>query len=344
VSAPLSPILTAVLKSARSELNARFAAARTRHPDLDGDVFADFVRSAIDPLVVAVGSARPERAPDVAHVAYDLALELVGQKLVGRSARTTVVADAWQRILPPVAALVATEPERLIASVCNASHQLSVTPGARPAFWVDTVAQLASQCADSRTLLSLGHVVAWRAGMAHLRESALAAADTLPESLVSSAIGTPAVRWLDVRDRLRADPWFDPSNPASPSGSARLVARAGGFRGFGGLFLTPPIVAMADEELLTRSGDSSWLLKADAFGATFHRATTDQFEQARATSRLPVGVTLRGTTVTVQGMKTELSGVIDEVSSACASHTTLALTSPSTHTIVLVALTSASPT
>ena len=339
MSVALGAPLTAVLKAARSELNARFAAARSTYPDLDSDAFAEFVRGAVDPLVSAVAPVRPERATDVAHVAYDMGLELVGQKLVGRPARTPVVGDAWRRVLPQLATLVAAEPEKLIAAVSNAAHQLSTTPGARPSAWIDSMTTLAGQCADSRLVLTLGALVAWRCGMAHLRDSALAAAGTLPESLVLSALGAPGMRWPDVRDRLLADPWFDPANPQAPSNTARVVSRAGAFRGFGGLFLAPPIVAMANEQLFARSGDACWLVKADAFGATFHRATTQEFDHANAHSRtLPPGVSLRGTTLIVGGARTELGNAVHEVTSACANRTTLALTAPFTHAIVLVAL------
>ena len=340
MSDAVSSTLAAVLRSARTELNARFAAARLRHPDLDGDVFAEFVRGAVDPLVVAVEGVRPERAIDVAHVAYDMALELVGQKLVGRSARTTHVGDAWRRILPRVAPLVATTPERVIAAVCNAAHQLSVTTGARPSFWIDTMAELASECGDVETFLTLGHVVAWRAGMAHLRESALAAADALPEPLVLAAIAAPGGQWAKIRDRLHADPWFDPAKPRASATEGRVVARAGAFRGFGGLFTEPPVVAMAGEQLLVRGGEDCWLLKADAFGATFHRATKEEFECARVERTLPTGVSLSGGALTVRGVKAKVPDLVDDVSSACANSTTLALTSPYMHAVVLVVLTS----
>lgn len=337
MSDALSPALTSVLRSARSELNARFAAARLRHPDLDGDAFVEFIRSAVDPLVLAAEAARPDRATDVAYAAYDMGLELVGQKLVGRSARAPFVGDAWRRVLPQAASLVAAEPERLIAAVCNASHHIAATGGTRPSFWIDTMSAVAGKCADSETFLNLGHVVAWRAGMAHLRESALAAADKLPESLVPLAIDAPAARWLGVRDRLLADPWFDPANPRL-SDKPRVAARAGAFRGFGGLFIEPPIVAIAGEQLLARGGDECWLVKADAFGATFHRATADEFENAKRQPALPPDISLRDSVLTVRGERIELRDLAGEVTSICSGRTTLALTSPFTHGIVLVAL------
>jgi hypothetical protein len=95
---------------------------------------------------------------------------------------------------------------------------------------------------------------------------------------------------------------------------------------------------MADERLFVRGGSECWLLEADAFGATFHRATTEEFDRARSRPAFVDGVSLRGTTLAVRGKSVSLSSVVDEVSSACASRTTLALTSPFTHAVVLVAL------
>ncbi len=338
MSAAVSPTLGAVLRAERDQLNHRFAAARVRHPDLDAEAFAGFIRGAVDPLVGAVARTRFDRVTDVTLAAYDVALELVGQKLVGRSARTPHVGGAWRRILPEVASLVASEPQRMIGAVCNASHHVSLTPGARPGAWIDLMVRLAGQCSDAATFLTLGQVAAWRAGMAHFRDSALAAADKLPESLALAAIQTPGARWSQVRDHLKADPWYDPATPNDMSAMPRIVARAGAFRGFGGLFTEPPTVAMADGQLLVRGGSECWLLTADAFGATFHRVAPEEFERAGTPSALPEGVSVHGATTLIRGTDLRLPSEFDEVTSACASRTTLALTSARTHAILLVAL------
>jgi hypothetical protein len=47
----------------------------------------------------------------------------------------------------------------------------------------------------------------------------------------------------------------------------------GAFRGFGGLFLEPPKVSSSGGGLFVESAGGQWILCADAFGATFHRAT-----------------------------------------------------------------------
>ena len=338
MSAAISPTLGAVLRAERHQLNERFAVARLRHPDLDAEAFAGFIRGAVDPLVGAVARTRFERVTDVTLAAYDIALELVGQKLVGRSARTPHVGGAWRRILPEVAPLVAADPQRMIGAVCNASHHVSSTPGARPGAWIDLMVRLAGQCSDTATFLTLGQVAAWRAGMAHFRESALAAADKLPESLALAAMDAPGAHWSQVRDRLSTDPWYDPATPNDTSAVPRIVARAGAFRGFGGLFTEPPTVAMADGQLLVRGGSECWLLTADAFGATFHRAVPEEFERARAQSALPEGVSVRGATATIRGTGVALPNGFGEATSAWANRTTLALTSAYTHAVVLIAV------
>lgn len=330
----LSPVFASFLRNARSELNERFAEARRLRPDLDGDAFAHALRTTVDPLVRTVADAHPERAADVARAAYGLALELVGQGLAGPASREPAIEQAWREIGPAAAPLLADQPERVLAAIANAVHQLAATPGARPAEWIAAMRALAPRCADAGTFLTLGQVAAWRAGMAHFRAGALAAADALPPELALAALRADG-DWGEVRGRLAADPWFDPSVSPAPRG-VRVVARAGAFRGFGGLFVEPPRVSAAGEHLLVRSGDDCWLLTADAFGATFHRATAEERADRRPAS-VPPGVTVRGTRVMVGSIAVELPE-LGEIGGVAANGTTLALTSPLTHAVVLIAL------
>lgn len=334
----LSPGFASILRSGRPEFNARFAAARHLYPDLDAAAFAEFLRGAANELLSAVERVRPDRAADVAMAAYDAALELVGEKLAGPGARLSTVEEAWRKVLPAAAALCAIAPGRLIAAVCNAAHQIASTPGALPARWIETMSTLGPQCDSVETFLKLGQVAGWRAGLAHFRESALALAVNLPEKLVLTAAGAgPATSWRELQQRLSANPWFDPSEESGGSSVPRVALRAGAFRGFGGLFSEPPLVAVFGPHFLARSGGNCWLLTADAFGATFHRAALPEFESALRKSRLPAGLQISGAGVTWNGGRLEFVAP-GEVTSAAANSTTLALTYRFTHSIVLVAL------
>jgi hypothetical protein len=334
----ISSAFASILRSGRADFNARFMAARHVHPELDADAFAEFLRTEVNALAQAVERARPDHLADVAMAAYDAALELVGQRLAGPGSRVTPIEEAWRRVLPQAAPLVADAPGRMIAAVCNAAHQLAATPGARPGQWIETMATLAPQCADADTFLKLGQVAAWRAGLAHFRRSALAVAAALPEALALTAAGANQdATWADVSRRLSADPWFDPASKEGRAPGFRVAGRVGSFRGFGGLFIEPPRLCPVGENFLVSSGDGYWLLTADAFGATFHRASKEEFNQALKTPPLPPGLRIESSRVTMNGASWELPSM-GSVTSAAANQTTLAVATQLSHAILLVAL------
>ena len=338
----ISEAFASVLRSGRSEFNAQFAEARRLYPELDGAALLQFLRTHVDPLVRALEQMRSERVPEVVMAAYDAALELVGQKLVGPGARNHLLEEGWRRLLTPIAALVATAPARVISAVSNALHNLETTPGARPEQWIADLERLGTNCEDVDTFLRLGQVAAWRAGLAHFRPGALAAADGLPTALALAAVGAPtSSEWPEVRKQLLANPWFDPATPITAgNGDAtrvQVMAQAGAFRGFGGVFIEPPHVAAEGEHFLVRSGEENWLLTADLFGATFHRTNPSDFDLAIQNSKLPPGLKVADWKVVWGNERFEIAG-LGKFTSAAANGTTLALTSELTHSVVLVAL------
>jgi hypothetical protein len=276
-------------------------------------------------------------------VAYDVAIELMGQGLVGSAAKQSAIEKGWQHLLPAASLWVSEDPGRVIAAVCNGLHNLANSPGARTVQWMDDMVKLAGLCGSVDEFLKCGQVAGWRAGLAHFRSGALRAADTLPESLAKAASGAPpSVAWTVVRERLGNDPWFNPEDAAEAGsdtgGRLRVVLRAGAFRGFGGLFPEPPTVTHVGENFLVSSGGGCWLLAADVFGATFHRVDPAECAKTEPQPVLPSDVTIEGTTVGSNGVSLDLPE-LGSFSSVAANSHTLALTSPLTHAVVLVALT-----
>jgi hypothetical protein len=318
----LSDAFVAVLKSDRQGCNARFEHARREYPTLDGADFSAFLEQTADPVVHAVAQADARAAADIGRAVYDLGLALVGQRLAGPRARFDWIDQAWRRVLCANAALVAGDPLGLAGAVSNAVHHLATTPGARPGKWIDAMEKLGAHAGPAAAFLQLGQVLAWRCGLAQFRAGALDVACALPEALALVAVGAPRdAKWADVHARLRADPWHVPGRDAT---SAGVVARVGGFRGFGGLFAEPPRVAAADGQLFVHSGTDCWLLAADAFGATFHRASSPEAEGAR-----PV--------LTNLPRQTQLPPEAGEPTSIAATPTTLAVTTTLTHRVLLYA-------
>jgi hypothetical protein len=112
------------------------------------------------------------------------------------------------------------------------------------------------------------------------------------------------------------------------------VGSAGAFRGFGGVFLRPPLVAGAGGQLFAYDGESCWLLHADVFGSTLHRVS-DQLSADDEGSTFRLEPDGRVSHRRHSAVFAELKGA----SSWAANQTTLAVTSPLSHRVTFVACT-----
>lgn len=330
----MSTALETALLANRSRYNARFAEARHYQPRLDGDVFGRLLQSLAAPAAEAVAVAAPTALDAAVEALYDTCLDLLAHDLLGPAARSPWIAAGWEKLLPRLAGHLAADPRTVIGAVSNALYNLAATPGARPDQWLADMDRLAGAAPDLGSLLKAGQVCAWRAGLAQYRAGALAACRALPPAAACLALGLPpqGEKWLEaVLGRLEADPWYRPENGAPAEPGLRLVARTGAFRGFGGLFIAPPIVEPADNGFLVTDGEGVWLLIADAFGATFHRSAG--LEAAPAQSLFSLDKKGRVSLGPLKADFPELGGA----TSWAVSASTLAVTVPYSHAVYLVA-------
>ncbi|MGV3662774.1 MAG: hypothetical protein ACO1TE_21500 [Prosthecobacter sp.] len=307
-----------VLKSGRADFNQQVAQARRENPTFDDAAFSEFVQMCMDPLVSAVHGIAPEAVVDLVQAMWETGLQLVALRLAGPQAREPWINQTWQQVLVAAAAHVARAPGQMLGSFSNAAHHLSATPGARPQQWIEVMTQAAGTASDVGALLKAGQVAAWRCGLAHYRESALAQARGLPAALAQAVLQAPDSAWPDLHAQLSADPWHMPGEVPQ---AGHEVLRAGAFSGFGGLFATPPQVIAANDQIFVRSGDDVWLLMADAFGATFHRATQEEFSQGTKAESADVDV----------------PGDIGMLTSSARTRSTVAVTGTLTHAVILFA-------
>ena len=271
----ISATLAETLQARRSDFNARFRLAAQRYPQLDGQEVLRFITETVDPLVQAVHACRPEAVADVVSVAYDCSLQLVGQRLSLDSGRYAAVPATWRDVLPRAAALVAQQPARVMPALTNASHQLVGSESADADRWILTLAKVAPRCASPDELLIAGQVSAWQCGLAHYREGVLQALRSLPIELACTVLAIEPRQYETALRRLQEDRWFDPAHHDGEP--LRIVRKTGAFRGFGGSFLQPPLLKGSDSGWLVRSADDYWYLVADAFGATLHRSTAEEW-------------------------------------------------------------------
>lgn len=321
-----------ILRAERERCNARFAEARHRHADLDAQAFLAWLATAVDPLVTLVAQQAPQAAGRVAAALYDASLELVGAKLAGPAARQRHLERAWQTVLPAALPWLAVDPVRVVHGISNAVHHLSVTPGAGVTDWIEGMARVRPHCGDLDTWLRFGQFLAWRCGLAHFRDSALALADALPERLVLGTLSVHDGRtWDHVRDELRGRRWWLPE--AQPA--MRLVRRVGGFSGFGEPFRQLPVVFATGERILIKSGEDQWIVECDSYGTTLHRASEGEKEAAR--EFVPKGLRIEGTTLRLDAHSLHIPDLA-AVGQLAATDDTLALCSPDTYAVLLVSL------
>lgn len=317
------------LQSRRSEFNQRFRLAAQRHPHLDGDEVLQFIAECVDPIVQAVDVRNSDAVDDVVITAYDCALQLVGQRLTARQGRYAVIAEVWREVLPAAATVLATDSRHLIPALTNAVHQLATIDTTAAARWKQRMMHVAAEVTSAEELLLIGQVLAWQCGLAHYRDGALAALESLDERLACLALEVTPAKRQKILQRLLADRWFVPAN--SNREALRIARTFGSFRGFGGGFLQPPLIRGTPGGWIVQSAADYWFLVADAFGATLHRASVEEWNAASDQGHHV------GTRVVHAGQQLDLPGAGPITSSSLSEHA-IACTFAHSHQIVLVAL------
>jgi hypothetical protein len=130
-------------------------------------------------------------------------------------------------------------------------------------------------------------------------------------------------------DELHQSCW-----PESVVGTESVLAKIGAFRGLGGVFTEPPILATRDGDLIARSGNDSWLITTDLFGSTLHRID-DRGVAAGTDVEEPV--LILGDFVILPSGVVEL-GAAAPVTSAVQQGNVLAITTKNSHAIWLLAV------
>ena len=330
----MSAIFRDALLARRERYNALFAEARHYQPQLDGAAFGLVLIESVAPLVEATAAAGAD-AGEVTDGLYAVALELYGHGMLGPERNDPWVTAGWTA-MTALARPLGRAPRRIAAAVSNALRNLGQTPGARPAEWIEGLRACAEIADEPEALLKAGQALAWRCGLAHYRTDALAILAALPVPLAARVLELPdPARVSEALFRMAVDPWCDPRQPTHAPRLSR-VARIGGFRGFGGVFLAPPMVTLIEGELHARDGNAEggvWRICADAFGATFHRTVIDKWTEA-GTRGSPFKV-VKGRVSKIGAGEADFPDLA-VVTSVAATATTLAATTPLSHYIWLV--------
>lgn len=340
-STEIHPALADVLRADRASLNQRFALRQRAGARIDAPSFQDHLRTTVNELVRGVAGVQPERVRAVVHALFDVSLELFAAGLLGPTPKHPHVGTAWRAILPCATRLLARDPARIAGCLSNAVDHLAAHAAGRPAEWIERMRVLSPHCDSVSRWLDAGKVMAWRAGLVQYRPAALGLLRDMPWQLAGRCFdlgdGMTESAWLEQLGRLEADRWYTPAGgqAATASTALRIVRVTGGFRGFGGPCLRPPLVTATDGALFVLDGALAWQLLADAFGTFWQSVPAAPGRSRTSTARAKVGIESNGR-VAWDGMCRDFGQLSDASSFACDGQT-LAVTLPTSHHVFLVA-------
>lgn len=307
-------------------------------------MFGEHLKERVAPIVEAVAEDNVDRVDAVTDALYDLSLELVGKDFFGRQVRYSSVLDGWEILLPLIPNLLAKEPLKLTSAITNALYNLSIEPNARPSFWIETMIEIGKLCNDVEEFLETGKIVAWRSGLAHYREDALETCKSLKTKIACAALGIKETENTEsLISQLEQDPWLNPSEftkDIKKEKRLHIVSVVGAFRGFGGLFISPPKVTYSDGQFLVFDSEYWWSMTADCFGATFHRMG-QTISGLKNESNPNFRINKKGS-VEMSENRGSFHNLVEGTSFA-ANENTLAVTVPLSHSVYLIALSENQP-
>jgi len=255
---------------ALSRTDAVEASLRRQRAELDARL-AQAVTFGADPAVLRYGLGDvmvvAERAGGIGDELDAVVAALVGQVCALGGCGVSVSSAeriAVRELVGHLGPWLRAEPTGCLAQVCHAARVLGHRPGALHA-WVRRLGAAAAHTDDAAELRALGVVAAWRSGLVRLREAALLAARGLPTTPLAAALELSGDAEAVLRTNA-ADPWAWPEYGPRP-GELRVVARTGGFTGFGGPWPVPPVVVGGDGvRWRVRAGTVERLLLWDVHG------------------------------------------------------------------------------
>ncbi|WP_421740762.1 hypothetical protein [Cellulomonas sp.] len=244
----------------------------------------DVVRAAVVDLAASAeafaagGDLDPVLARALLTRVVDLAAR--GRWAVGGADRTAVT-----DVLPRLTGLLRSQPVATVDAVCAASR--AVARAGDLALFGSLLAAV-PEVAGPATVRSVVLVATWRSGAARFREAALREARSLPAPVAAAVLAMPeGTDPVEALARHALDPWWWPGYRSEPG----VLRRVGGFRGFGGPWVTAPRVVPGGPTGCAVTADgATWAVVADVHGAAVVRLGDEQPrpEPATAPARLPV--------------------------------------------------------
>lgn len=278
-SVPVSEFCCRLIEQNREALNHRYLQRRAQGAKLEDSSWLFHLRQRILPIVEAVATVLPEGCNRTLNDLYDVSLDLfaVGHFSESTGILARALSQLWEFTLPRLAKQLARDPRRVSGSLSNAVLSIAQSHPESVDRWLTTLNRAGPLANTVDQLLQIGQVAAWSAGYPEYRTAAVKLAQSLTVETVRSIFQCPASisdpEFTELLGRWLVDPWASAETTVN-SPTIVCVGCCGAFRGFGGVFLEPPRVFLAGQQLMATDNHSVWQVVADCFGQSFHRVDT----------------------------------------------------------------------
>jgi hypothetical protein len=262
------------LEGKREHFNRLYAIKKRMKRQIDGKVFSKHLIEVVAPLVDSAVELEPSCGEELTASLYELSLDLVSRRYLGQANKYPSLDHLWSKTLPKLVRFLPAGSRKLVSALSNAVYNLDNTPGVSAKKWLSALLSISDGCSSWTELLAAGKVLSWRCGMAHYRKSALEVWSTLSKELKLATLGLlldeEEIDLEALRNALQ-DPWWRPDVKTNPSYNLEIVGAVGGFRGFGGSFVSPPEVMQVGDDIFAFDDEACWSVHADCYGTTLQR-------------------------------------------------------------------------
>jgi len=313
--------------------------ASVRHQSqlVDIDDFNWFLSNCLDPLMVNFDGQSNQISFPIAHAGFKHGLELASLNWLKNDYKKEIVLNTWSKFYNKALKLVQDTPNKVFSETSNLLSHIVGFGNEKPQNWLRLMSNILDELDSHETLKGAGVVCAWMSGLAHFRELALQQLDSLSPRTVRILFGLTDTHNLAFHlENLRADRWGKVSSSLSQSNPPlyTMEKRIGQCHLLGGEFPTPPETLVSDGQLFIKSGELTWQLYADTFGATLIPFDMPELKELAGA---PYQATEFSTFKNVLGLND-----LNDASSIASLKDTVALTSSETFSVIILSISNAS--
>lgn len=229
---------------------------------------------------------------NLTEIVFTKTLEMQAKKLIGENSHYPKFLGRWEYILESLGNSCYPHLEFLFSYLPNALLNLQKEKKFPIDSWIEDYIKIIPLCEDNTQLLHVGFVLAWKHGLAKLREQSLEFLNELPTNLIQLIF---EINILQEKKKLfiefiKQNPWVDPKSFETKNTNPKMkVHVVGGYASLDGVFQHPPIFYQGHANIVT-DGQKIFEIHADFFGVSFVPITKEEVPLTEEKNKLQVSL------------------------------------------------------